>query len=158
MPLRAGLDGGAPGGHTALARMNFLPAAQQADDHGTPGFAKLAPAVHDIQQMARLGIGEADGAVLGLGDGVSGGPAALGFIDHHHGLGRGSAGKIVVAEARQRLDHALHALPCGTECQAMPGGVARQGFTQDVDKGRVAGEKAGAAPAHARGERQVQPA
>ena len=61
---------------------------------------------------------------------------------------------VVVPEGRQGLDHGIEALPGGAAVQPAPGGVAGQGFPQDMDQRGVARQERGACP----GECQVEAA
>ena len=150
-PGWAAREGLAPGGQAAFAGVDFLAAAEQADDGG--------PALrtgHDVEQAARLGVGQRDGAVLRLAGGVGPGPAALRLVDDEQAVGgRPGVPDVVVAEGVQRLDHGFDALPCRAGGEAPAGRVPHQGGPKHVEQGRVAGEEGGAG---VRGEGKVQAA
>ncbi len=127
----------APFGEAAFAVVDFLAAADEAD-HGGEAWV----AGHGFEEVCGLGGGEAGGFVAGFGDGVGGGPAALGFVDDDDLFGRGvvRVGDVFVAEVWEALDGAAHFAVSLAAFGAELDGVAGQGFAQDVDQGGVAGE------------------
>jgi hypothetical protein len=150
-PVRPVTQGSAPGGQAALAVVDFLAAAHEADDHWS-----VAAAAHDVQQVRRLGLRELDPAQDGFRDGVRGSPAALGLVDDDDPFGRHAGLCVGIAEGGEGLDHRLHPLPgCPERPAASVGGHAVPGkrFAEHVDERRVAGQERGAAA-----ERRVQPA
>ena len=140
VPRRALGQRPAPFGDAALAVMDLLPAAEQADDD-----RPIAAPGHDVEQVPGLRGGQRDRAVAGFPDRVRGGPAALRLVDDQHALGRGvRLPHVVVAEPGQGLDHPFHPLLRRPPRHAAPGGVPHQGLPQNMHQRRVAGQERGA--------------
>lgn len=119
--------------------MDFLAVPEQGDDHGP-----IAMPRHDVEQQPRLGGIEQYLARLALADRVGFGPGPLRLVDDDH-MRVGQMLRmldVMIAKAGQCLDLRPRPPPFhGKRPPVVPGGVTRQGFAQDMNKGRIAGQE-----------------
>ena len=117
--------------------MDLLAVADQADDGG-----KTHSSHHDVEQVGGFRTVENDWPVPGFTDGLNCVPGALRLVNDNDLFGRHRpAAHVFVAEARQLLDEALHALLGRVASQAAADSITHKSLTQEVDESGIASQE-----------------